>query len=114
MADVDDRKVMTQPEKVDYILDNSCGFFGIKRGDLTINTGSRSKIWFKKRFIVAVLDEYTACIQEEIAVLVGYRDRTNVSTHLKKIKEELSGELYGCEKTKRIYNELLSYLNLPL
>ena len=103
---------MTQPEKVKYIIDNSCVFFGIEKGDLIINVGSRSKIWFKKRFIVAALDEFTACNQEEIAELVGYKERTNVSTHLKKFKEELSTELYGYEKTKRIYNELLSYLNL--
>jgi len=112
MEDADNRKVMTQPEKVEYIIDSSCTFFGIMRSELTANVGSRSKIWFKKRFIGAVLDDYTACTQAEIAKLLGYKERSNVSTHLRNIKEELSTELYGSEKIKRVYNELLSYLNL--
>ena len=59
-----------------------------------------------------ILNEYTICDMRDIADCVGYKRPENAAYHLKRMKEELSEDMYGCAKTKMIYNELLKYLKL--
>ena len=103
---------MTQPEQINNILIGGCKYFGLTMDELQIKTGSRSIIWEKKRYLIPILDEYTVCNTDAIANYLGYKSRANVIFHRKNIREALSDEVYGETKTKRIYNELLSYLNL--
>ena len=112
MADVDNRKVMTQPEKAEYIISRGCKYFNIDRDDLSPKSGGRSSIASKKKYILMVLSEHTVYNLKELGKLMEYNYVGNVGKLIAGLKDELSGELYGCEKTKRIYNELLSYLNL--
>jgi chromosomal replication initiation ATPase DnaA len=113
MADVDDREVMTQPEKIDYILQKSCDYFGIDRDKVQSRVGKgRSPLWPKKRFIAYVLYKHTASTIPEIVSLLGYSQYTTVFRNIKGIEEELSEEFYGNEKVKSVYKELLSYLKL--
>ena len=103
---------MTQPEKIQYILKGGCDFFGMTMDDLQKKTGSRSKIWDKKRFLIPVLNDNTVCNINDIANLLGYKSHASVLYHKNTINEELSGEIYGSEKTKKVYNEFLQYLKL--
>lgn len=106
------QSIMTQPEKVEYIISGCCDYFGITKDDIARNTGSRSSIWDKKRFIVYLLFNHTPCNTTDITKYLGYKSRRNVSYHIKMLEDELSENTYGNNKTKMIYNELLSYLNL--
>jgi len=103
---------MTQPEKIEHILNGGCEYFGITREELTKKTGSHSSIWNKKLYLVMVLYDYTVCNMTDIATYLGYSSHNTVSYHLKIKKEELSEKMYGSDKTKRVYFELLKYLEL--
>jgi hypothetical protein len=49
---------------------------------------------------------------KEIAEKLCYKQHSVVIYHYKNMKDDLSGEVYGSNKTKQIYNELLTYLKL--
>jgi hypothetical protein len=104
--------IMTQPEKVEHILRGSCDYFGITKEDFFKKYGARSHIWKKKKYIAHILLNHTACNMSEVIQKLGYGQYNNANHHLKQITDELSDDIYGCKKTKMIYNELLSYLNL--
>jgi len=106
------QSVMTQPEKIEHIIAGSCSYFGISKDDLFKTTGHRSHVWDKKRYIAFILREHTACNMTEITNKLGYGQYNNTNHNLKRITDELSEDIYGNKKTKMIYNELLSYLNL--
>jgi hypothetical protein len=108
----DVNKIMTQPEKVKHILEGGCKYFGITQDDFFKKYGARSHIWEKKRYIALILLEYTACNISEVIEKLGYKQYHNANHHLKRITDELSEDVYGVKKTKMIYNELLTYLNL--
>ena len=112
MANVGNGKVKTQPEKIDHILTGACEYFGFSMEQLQETTGTKSKIWDRKRYLIPILSNHTICNSQDIADRLGYKTKFSVIRHAKTMKEELSGKLYGSEKTKMIYNELLSYLNL--
>ncbi len=115
MDDVVKPVILTQPELIEYILDGGCRYLGLNRSDLEIRThysNSRSPVWHKKRYLALILDTYTNSSKVEIASLLGYRTHGNVISHIRKLKEEISNEVYGCDKTKKVYTELMSYLNL--
>jgi len=103
---------MTQPEKIDYIVSGSCKYFGITKADLLTKPGTRSPVWTKKRYIAHILSEYTACTMSDIVRVLEYGQYTNAKHHMSAIINELSQDIYGCKKTKMVYNELLAYLNL--
>lgn len=105
-------KLMTRREKVNYILDGASKYFSIPRGSLKQGGGARSPAWQKKKYIMVLLCDYTPCTLREVANELGYKSHANVIYNYKKLKEELSGNLYGCDKTKMIYRELLTFLNL--
>jgi hypothetical protein len=111
----DDNKIMTQPEKIEYILGGACDYFGINRSDLWEENGHsrRNELWGKKRYIIPLLLDYTNTSIRETGRLLGYKGGYRaIKYHYDTMKEELSGELYGSQKTKMIYTELLSYLKL--
>ena len=112
MADANNGKIMTQAEKTQLILNKGCEYLGITRDQLLEGLGSKSKIWDKKRFLIPILYDYTICNYSDIAFYLGYKTHSNVIYHLNLIKDELSVDVYGSEKTKQVYKELLSYLNL--
>ena len=103
---------MTQPEKIEHILNGGCEYFGFKRDDLIKEHDKGDKVWRPKTYLVIFLHKFTILNNTEISKLLGYKHGTAVSYHLKRMKEELSEDMYGCAKTKMIYNELLKYLKL--
>ena len=112
MEDTIKQQIMTQPDKSKYIIDGWCRFFGINKESLSDMSGARSSIWSKKRYLVLALNDNTAYGSQEIADIVGYRERSNVAYHIKRLREELSEKIYGQDKTKKIYKEFIAYLNL--
>lgn len=112
MDNADGKRVMTQPEKVEYIISRGCEFLGITRDDFSTKDTRKSKLWYKKRFLIPILYENTSLTIREVANLIGLKNHTTILYHIKVMKEEASGELYGSKKTKQVYDELLSYLNL--
>jgi chromosomal replication initiation ATPase DnaA len=112
MDNVDGKRVMTQPEKVELILSRGCEYLGITREELSTKDARKSKIWYKKRFLIPILYENTSLTLKEVAELVGLQNHATILYHIRVMKEESSGELFGSKKTKQVYDELLSYLNL--
>jgi chromosomal replication initiation ATPase DnaA len=106
------KEIMTQPEKVEYILNRGCAYLGLDKDKLDYRGGNKSKDWHKKRFLIVLLLDNTNSSLREVAAYVGYKSHQNIMYHYKNMKQELSSELYGSDKIKSIYNELLSYLNL--
>ena len=105
-------KIMTQPQKMEYIIEKGCEYFGLSKEKLTAPNMGKSAIAGKKKYISLVLSEYTAYNVVEIASELSYKSPQNVYRNILNLKEELSEEFYGTDKTKRIYNELLNYLQL--
>jgi len=112
MADVDDREVMTHSERVDYIINKGCEYFGMEKSELISACGTRNNKHRVKRYIALALYTKTETTMGTIGFMLGFGSNLGVSGALKKIKEELSDDFYGENRTKEVYNELLSYLNL--
>ncbi len=112
MADAINKQVMTQPEKINMIIDGCCKYFGVERSELEKKTGSRSSIWNKKRFMIILLNDYTSCTVKEMADYLGYNQRQGIYYHIEQMRQELGNDMFGYDKTKMVYKELLSYLNL--
>lgn len=106
------KRVMTQPQKVDYILTKSAEYFGVDKKDFEVNGKNNSRIWNKKKYVALIIHDNTTCNNEEMANLLGYSGASNISYLLRTAKDEISDKSYGNLKAKMIYNELLSYLNL--
>jgi hypothetical protein len=100
-------------EKIDLIINGFCDYYGISANELCKTANRRQGAgWKWKRFLVLILYDYTDLDMVEIMNVLGYKSYPHVSYHYNKLKEELSGELYGSQKTKLIYNELLKFLKL--
>lgn len=113
MVNADNKRVMTQTEKVEYILDRGCEFLGLTRSDL-LEGGikGRDLKWKRKRYLIPILTDYTILSPKEVAGILGYTQPTTCLIARETIKREISGELYGSKKIKLVYDELLTYLNL--
>lgn len=103
---------MTQPEKIEHIINKGCEFFGLTREELLEkNLGTRGNIHRMKRYICFVILNEMEVTMDEVAHVHGlYNNKDCVSSSMKKMKEELSDEFYGSDKTKRVYKELLTHL----
>jgi len=112
MADANDRKVMTQPEKIDYILSRSAEYFGVDKNQFHLKCTKGDRLWGKKKYVALVLDDNTILSRQEMSKLLGFTNGNNVSYWLKTTREELSDKFYRNDKSKMFYNELLTYLNL--
>ena len=113
MVNADNKRVMTQPQKVEYILEKGCEFLGLTRADFISGTiGRKSDVWQKKRLLIPILNDNTLLTPTKIADVLGYRDVTAVIKARDLIMRDISGELYGSKKIKLVYDELLTYLNL--
>ena len=108
-----DRRIMTQPEKVEYILDKGCEFLGLTRADLEPGgIGARSNKWSRKRLLIPVLFDQTILTITDVARTLGYYDTRAISNAHAIIQRDLSDEFYGSQKIKQVYKELLTYLKL--
>ena len=103
---------MTQPEKIERIISKGCEYFGVAKAELYLKPGTRSSIWDKKRYMVLILNRYTACDYHDIAKHMGYASQHNVRYHIKAMESLISDDIYGSDKEKRVYKELLEYLDL--
>lgn len=106
------QSVMTQPKKIRHIIKKSTEYFGISEDFFFKKAGTRNNVHRIKRYIAYILSNETELLLSDIAELLGYYNKDVVSVSISKLKEELSDNFYGNNKTKMIYNELLSYLNL--
>ena len=102
---------MTQPEKIDYIINKGCEYFGLTPDDLLRKTGTRSNVHRMKRYIALIILDHTETTMAGVATTLGFWNKDSVSSAIKKIRDELSDEFYGMNKTKIVYNELLKYLD---
>ena len=107
-----DNKIMTQPELVSHILKNGAEFLGIDLSLKKEKAYTRSPQWERKRFLIVILKDYTILNDHEIARALNYKQHGTVIYHYRNTKEELSEEIYGQQKTRTIYNQLINYLKL--
>lgn len=105
-------RVMTQPEKIDHIFNGCVNYFGINKEDLYDKKKKSDMLWDKKRYIAYILYNNTFMTLRQIGSLVGYKSHDLVLYHVNAMKDLLSDASYGSDKTKRLYKELLTYLNL--
>ena len=104
---------MTQPQKIDYIIEKTAEYFGLSVVELTkARGGGRTSAHRKKMYLSLILYNNTETTMKEISERVGYYDKNTISRKLKYIKEELDPAYDGYAKTKMIYKELLEHLNL--
>lgn len=104
--------ILTLAQRRDHILKGASEYFDLDIKLMTSKTTKRSKQWWQKRYLVVLLSDYTQATFQDIAETLGYKTHVTPLYHYNKMKDELSDTMYGTEKTKRIYAELLKYLNL--
>jgi hypothetical protein len=102
---------MTQPELIEHLISRGCEYLGIKLPTPKGINPTKAD-WRRKRYLLVILSDYTILSQQEIAELLGYKQHGTVSFHYKNMKDDLSDNTYGNNKTKVIYNNLLNYLKL--
>ena len=96
---------MTQPQVIQHITKQGCKYLGLKYPIEDAYPKNR-------KFIAYILYKYTIATKPEIAELLSYSDDTSVFKAIARVKDEISSECYGNEKTKMIYKGLLNYLKL--
>lgn len=101
-------------ERVDRILADFCEYYGVSHKELLNNNKGKgaNDIWKWRRMLVPILYDNTDLDFAEIKDILNYKQYRSVQYHYEKLKEELSDEAYGSEKTKLSYNLLLNHLNL--
>ena len=105
--------MMTQVEKIEYILSSSCTYFGLDREVIgNPKRSDKSTRSTYSKFVIKALKDNTTLPTLGIAKILGYKTHGNVLHHYNEMTDELSDELYGSEKIKRLYKEYLNYLNL--
>jgi len=104
--------VLTQPQKIDYVLTKGCEYLGLDKESLSISYTRSGSKWEKKRYLAPILYRHTVATYNEIAKLLGYKSHRSVVLHIQQVDDELTDRVYGSPKTKAIYKELLAYLNL--
>ncbi len=103
---------MTQAEKIAYIINKSCMYFGVTPDELRPHHNPKTEYVTDRRFIIKALSDNTTLSHLQIAKLLGYKQDHNVRYHYNVLNNDLSNEVYGSEKTKRLYREYITYLNL--
>lgn len=104
--------MMTQPEKVDFIMDKTCAFFGVSREEIKIQGDKGASRFISRRFAIKTLRDNTMLTFKSIADLLGYKKQETALYHYNTFTDEISDNVFGSEKTKRIYKEYTDYLNL--
>lgn len=98
-------------EKIDRIIQSACAYYGAERDAVCMSVkGTQPFRW--KRYLIVILYDYTDLNLTEILNVLGYKSYTNLHYGYKKLKDELSDEIYGSAKVKLSYNELLKHLGL--
>ena len=104
--------MMTQVEKVDYIMKKSCTYLGVTPDELKPRSRPKSELLMGRRFIIKTLADHTTLSFDTVANLLGYKGHSNILYHFNVINDDLSDKTYGSDKIKRLYKEYLDYLNL--
>ena len=104
--------MMTQAEKIEHIINKSCTYFGVTRDDLKPHINPKTEYLTNRQFIIKVLTDNTTLSCVSIAKLLGYRQHGTVKYHYNVISDDLSENVYGSDKIKRLYKDYLNYLNL--
>lgn len=102
-------KIKTHKGLIRYIVSRGHQFFNMEYPRLYYRDKSDHA---SRRFIVAVLKNYTLASEQEICDLLIYSSKRSMWSSYQTIKDELSDDLYGSDKTKFIYNQLINYLKL--
>lgn len=104
--------MMTQAERVEHIMNESCRYFGVTKEELTPHLHPKTEYVTDRQFIIKALTDHTTLSQIRIAKLLGYRQHQTVKYHYNAICNDLSEDVYGSDKIKRLYKDYISYLNL--
>jgi chromosomal replication initiation ATPase DnaA len=105
------RAVMTQPDRVERILNSACTYFGLTREDLA-KKRKKSPVQHHTRLLIPILYEQTNLNFKEIGAILGCQSHSNVIHHYRNVMEELSGDIPGYKKTIQTYNELTKFIDL--
>jgi chromosomal replication initiation ATPase DnaA len=104
--------MMTQAEKVEYIMHESCRYFGVTPDELKPHMKPKTELVKSRQFIIKTLADHTTLSFGSIANLLGYRGHNIIKYHYDSFADDLSDGVYGSDKVKRLYREYLNYLNL--
>lgn len=100
-------------EKIDHIINGVCSFYDIPRDFVSkFGVGNNADLWDCRKYLTVLLYERTGLTFKNIAPLLGFKTHANVIHHYKTLKNQLSKEYYGDEKSKQTYNDLLKHLML--
>ena len=111
-VDKDKHRIMTHKEKMEYIINGSLEYLGLSKDYITVSRRISKRYSMNKRYIVPILYDYTRASMYEVAEALGYQRHSNALYHYSVLKNELSDDVYGYNKTKMIYRELLEYLGI--
>lgn len=104
--------VLTQPEKIKLILEKSAQYFGVTVDELTRKQVKKGKVSPHKKLVIPILFDNTNLTGVKIGELMGYRDHVTANHHYRNMRDELSDETYGNERTKKLYKELVQFIGI--
>jgi hypothetical protein len=103
------KQVKTHKRLISHIISRGHQFFGMEYPRLYYRDKSDHA---SRRFILAVLKNFTLATEQDICDSLIYSSKRSMWSSYQTIKDELSGDLYGSDKTKFIYKQLINYLKL--
>lgn len=104
---------MTQPEKINYVIERGAEYFGATVKELTSHPqNGRRDQWSVGRMMIAhYLKNNTTLTLAKLADMLGYKNHTSAYYLGLRLTDSL-GDRFGDDKTKKIYRELTEYIGL--
>ena len=115
MADVKCRVVIRKQDRIDYILNGICDFYGQPREDFGRKYVRNPQKFNAKRFAMLILYDIADCTLKDINYALNYSNSTalvNTHTHIANLREDLAKYSQGHKELKEEYKRLLNHLKL--
>jgi hypothetical protein len=115
MADTDNRKVIIRKQdRIDYVLDGLCGYWGISRNYLYIRASNNPTRADRKKMAIFILYEIADCSLKDICYALHYKPGTEHALHALReaFRERINHDYFGDDDLKLEYKNVLNHLQL--
>jgi chromosomal replication initiation ATPase DnaA len=102
---------MNSKERVDHILNGASEYFHVTRENLT-SPRRYGDIALRKKFLCLLLSKYAKITQDEIAFIIGYKERSSVSNAIDALEGFLAPSPFGVPDIKDKWQGLLAHLKI--
>ena len=102
--------VIYKQDRINYILDGLCDYYGITRDELNKPVRKLPQKALRKKIATHLLWYVADCKLKDIAIALGYSDK--MLYHFGDMRDEIGEMLESDKSFKTEYSQILKHLNL--